>query len=634
MTLNFVPIEIFNNLLKEEIQPEIKSELLSDLCRINILYMINKAGSGHIGSSFSSVDLMSWIFLQYVLNNDSTRNYFFSSKGHDAPAMYSVMASLGLIDFKLIHKLRKIDGLPGHPDISTPNVITNTGSLGMGVSKAKGIIKANRLKNIACRVFVMTGDGELQEGQFWESLMRVKQEKLFELIIVVDNNKFQSDRTVKSTSNLGKLEEKFVSFGINTIKVNGNNVFDFSKSIQELIDNNQPSAIIADTVKGNGVPQLEAKNMKSGEFYKFHSGSITDELYKKCISELSSKINQTLNINSISLELKLENFNQSKSLISNSEKKESLIKEYSDSLLKEARKNDEIIALDGDLILDTGLIPFEKEFPNRFFECGIAEQDMVSQAGTLALEGFLPIVHSFASFLSTRPNEQIYNNSTENSKIIYVGSLAGILPGGPGHSHQSVRDIASLSGIPNLKIIQPSCPKEVSMILNSCINDFKDSSYIRLSSIPVEIPFSLPEEYKIEKGKGTTIAEGQDAIVFGYGPVMLNELFKARSELMKTGIKIKIINLPWLNYVDSGWLKDQIKGFNFLFTLDDHYESGGQGEMLLSNISQQDDKSDFPKIFSKIGIKEVPKCGSNEEVLKYHKLDSLNLAKRIRDKIL
>ena len=95
MTLNFVPIEIFNNLLKEEIQPEIKSELLSDLCRINILYMINKAGSGHIGSSFSSVDLMSWIFLQYVLNNDSTRNYFFSSKGHDAPAMYCVMISLG-----------------------------------------------------------------------------------------------------------------------------------------------------------------------------------------------------------------------------------------------------------------------------------------------------------------------------------------------------------------------------------------------------------------------------------------------------------------------------------------------------------------------------------------------------------
>ena len=98
MTLKFVPQKVFNNLLKKEIQPEVKSELLSNLCRLNILYMINRSGSGHIGSSFSSIDLMSWIFLEYVSNKKSGLNYFFSSKGHDAPALYSVMASLGLID--------------------------------------------------------------------------------------------------------------------------------------------------------------------------------------------------------------------------------------------------------------------------------------------------------------------------------------------------------------------------------------------------------------------------------------------------------------------------------------------------------------------------------------------------------
>ncbi|MBM31889.1 MAG: transketolase [Chloroflexi bacterium] len=633
MTLSFVPHKIFNNLLKEEIQPEVKSELLSYLCRINILYMINNAGSGHIGTSFSSIDLMSWVFLKYVLDNSASKNYFFSSKGHDAPAMYSVMSSLGLIDFNLIHKLRKIDGLPGHPDVNTPNVITNTGSLGMGISKAKGIIKANRLKKRKCRVFVMTGDGELQEGQFWESLMRVKQEHLHELIIIIDNNKFQSDRTVEYTSNLGELKKKITSFGIQTVNINGHNVFEFSKHINELILSNQPSAIIANTIKGNGVSLLEANNLKPGEFYKFHSGAIPDETFTKSINELSSKINQIISNNSIYLDFELENSYKPESAISNSVKKESLIEEYSISLLNQARKNKSIIALDGDLILDTGLIPFEKEFPDRFFECGIAEQDMVSQAGTLALEGFLPIVHSFASFLSSRPNEQIYNNATENSKIIYVGSLAGILPGGPGHSHQSVRDIASLSGIPNLELVQPSCSEEVSMILNYCINDLKESSYIRLCSIPIETHFSLPKKYKIEKGKGTTIAEGKDIIIFSYGPVMINELLKTRSELMKIGIKIKIINLPWLNYVDSEWLKEQIKGFEFIFTLDDHYESGGQGEMLLSNISQQNDKSNFPKTYFKIGINEVPKCGSNEEVLSYHKIDSLSILKTIKETI-
>ena len=131
---------------------------------------------------------------------------------------------------------------------------------------------------------------------------------------------------------------------------------------------------------------------------------------------------------------------------------QSLLSSYSNSIVNEAGKNKKIIALDGDLVLDTGLIEFEKKFPERFIECGIAEQDMVSQAGTLAKEGFIPIVHSFSSFLTARPNEQIYNNSTEETKVIYSGFLAGLLPSGPGHSHQAVRDIASMSGMHNLEM--------------------------------------------------------------------------------------------------------------------------------------------------------------------------------------
>ena len=113
------------------------------------------------------------------------------------------------------------------------------------------------------------------------------------------------------------------------------------------------------------------------------------------------------------------------------------------------------MALDADLMLDCGLIPFRDKFPERFIECGIAEQDMLSMASGLALRGMLPVVHSFACFLSTRPNEHFYNNATEKTKIIYVGSLAGLLPSGPGHSHQSVRDISILSSVPDLVLMNP-----------------------------------------------------------------------------------------------------------------------------------------------------------------------------------
>ena len=112
----------------------------------------------------------------------------------------------------------------------------------------------------------------------------------------------------------------------------------------------------------------------------------------------------------------------------------------------------------------------KNDFRNRFIECGIAEQDMVSQAGGIALRGGLPVVHSFSCFLTPRANEQIYNNATEETRIVYVGSLAGLLPGMPGHSHQSVRDISLLSQIPRMVMVEPSCEKEVEMALDFCVN--------------------------------------------------------------------------------------------------------------------------------------------------------------------
>src|SRR5690606_15430229 len=134
-----------------------------------------------------------------------------------------------------------------------------------------------------------------------------------------------------------------------------------------------------------------------------------------------------------------------------------LVAAYGRALLDQAERHPELVVLDADLVLDTGLIPFRERYPERFVECGIAEQDMVSVAGGMALRGALPVVHSFACFLSARPNEQIYNNATERTRVVYVGSLAGVVPGGPGHSHQAVRDIAALGGVPGLIMLEPSC---------------------------------------------------------------------------------------------------------------------------------------------------------------------------------
>lgn len=618
-TLYYVPKKEFDRILKIK-DPILKTKLFSELSRINTLYMISKAGSGHIGSSFSSMEIMSWITLN-ELGFDN--NIFFSSKGHDAPALYNIWIGEGKMNFEMLHKLRRIDGLPGHPDISTPNVVTNTGSLGMGVSKAKGMIFANRLKNENKSVYVLTGDGELQEGQFWESLISASNNKLNELTVIIDHNKLQSDTFLKNVSDLGDLESKLNSFGWHVERCDGNNLDELSntfKSLKNIL--NKPKIIIADTIKGKGVSFMEHTSLDSDiDYYKFHSGAPNKNAYETAVQELIDNTNYILSNNSLN-KLELEFFEQRESLEDNS-KYDRLINAYSDALFNQARKNKNIIALDADLVLDTGLIKFKNEFPNRFLECGIAEQDMVSIAGGIALRGLIPIVHSFACFLSTRPNEQIYNNCTEKTKIIYVGSLAGILPGGPGHSHQAVRDISSLGSIPNLTLIEPSCEKEVEILLNWAINSNNYSTYIRLVSIPTNINFELPN-YVPKKGIGLTIKKGIDIAIFSYGPTMLVESIKAAS-LIENNSKftVEVINMPWLNFIDKDWFLNEVKNFKFVFSVDNHLRIGGLGDRISELISTNSIKNLIK--FHKISLDEIPKSGSNSEVLSFHKLDSQSI---------
>jgi transketolase len=204
-------------------------------------------------------------------------------------------------------------------------------------------------------------------------------------------------------------------------------------------------------------------------------------------------------------------------------KVQKLIAAYEKALLEVGSRRTNLVVQDADLMIDCGLLSFKNSYPQRFFECGIAEQDMISQAGALALKGKLPVSHSFACFLAPRANEQIYNNASEKSKCIYVGSLAGLLPAGPGHSHQSVRDISALRGMPGLLMLEPCCEKEVAMVLDYAVDTNPNSTYIRLVSIPYEIPFVLPSDYGLKEGEGICLTEGHDAVIFAYGPVMVSE---------------------------------------------------------------------------------------------------------------
>ncbi|VAX23737.1 Transketolase, N-terminal section [hydrothermal vent metagenome] len=626
--LLFAPYKEIERIINLDAPMDDVAQIFADVCRLNTLYMISFAGSGHVGSSLSSLDIVSHLYLQRMNNpGEEKGDIYFSSKGHDAPGLYAALIGLGLLPFDNIDQLRKLGGLPGHPDVGTPHIVTNTGSLGMGVSKAKGMAMADRLKGRERKYYLLLGDGELQEGQFWESLLPASNGNFGMITAIVDHNKLQSDTFVSEVSDLGDLEKRFEVHGWAVARCDGHDIGAIREALDSLEKNRTaPKILIADTIKAKGGGRMESTNFTVADrLYDFHSGAPAAGVYVEAVEALVENINRKLN-NLGAKPLTCEK-KPRPAPPEAPENQQKLIGAYSEVLLANAEANSDLVVLDGDLALDCGLIPFEKRFPGRFFECGIAEQDMVSMAGGMALKGLLPVVHSFACFLATRANEQIFNNSTERTKIIYVGSLAGVLPGGPGHSHQSIHDIAALSGLSGFEMIEPCCEAEVKMALDYAVKEAKTSVYIRLVSIPVDIPYRLPADYRFKPGVGAELAPGDDALIIGYGPVCLPQAVKASSELSKKGVGVKVINLPWLNQVDAGWLQEISEPYKVIVTIDNHHIEGGQGRFIRSELAAIA-FAENKKIVS-LGIDVIAKCGGNNEVLKAHGLDFASIVDSI-----
>lgn len=628
--LHFVPRSECVRLLQADLNPTIRADMLAAVGRINALYMIAQAWSGHIGTSFSSLDVMSWIFLNELRGLDKgpdACDIFFSSKGHDAPALYAILMALGLLPEDGLHRLRRLHGLPGHPHVETPFIQANTGSLGMGVSKAKGMVFADRLLKRSRRVFVLAGDGELQEGQFWESLPTAAHQRMHELVVIVDRNRIQSDTWVSDVNDLGDLPGKFRSFGWHVAQVDGHDTAALNEAFRAfdaVLD--RPKVLIADTVKGKGVSFMEGDATPAGELYMFHSGAPNEDQYARGSSELISRARALFAEAGLG-ELALQSRQRTprKPVL----EVQRLVAAYSNALTAQAERNPAVVALDADLVKDCGLIEFRDRFPERFIECGIAEQDMVSIACGMARRGLLPVVHSFACFLSARPNEQIYNQASESSRVVYVGSLAGLLPGGPGHSHQAVRDISALGSVPGLLAAEPSTEREVHLLVDYLFNRAEGSSYLRLVSLGWPVPFELPGDYTPVPGKGVAIRDGEHAVVFGYGPWMLSNAFEAARVLADKGIELKVVNLPWLNRVDGNWLRDTIGPIRHVFTLDNHYVHGGQGDMIAAAVAGL--ALDPAVRVTRIGLTALPECGTNEEVLAHHRLDSDGLVSQLAE---
>jgi len=647
--LRLVPRPELDRLRAADVDPDAKLAALADACRLNALVAVKRAGSGHLGSTFSALDVVVHLLFDELDVaergfDDPDRDVFFSSKGHDVPGLYAALYALGVVSRERLLGLRRLGGLDGHPDVGVPGIEANSGSLGMGISKGRGIALAKRRLGRGGRVVVMTGDGELQEGQNWEALQAAAHARLGGLWVVVDRNEVQSDKPTEEIVALGDLEAKLRAFGWHVATVDGHDHPALRAAFARFREGEDvPKALVARTVKGKGVSFMEhpVALAEGGGTYRWHAGAPDDEPFVRAVAELEARIGErcaALGLAPLVLE-PVESDGPVQGLEGEPESgagmrvqramrlrasAEYVVDAYGETLLELGAERDDLVVLDADLASDCRTRAFELAYPDRFVQCGIAEQDMVSTAAGMARHGLLPVVNSFASFLASRANEQIYNQASEGSKVVYALHYAGLIPAGPGKSHQSVRDVSLLAALPNVAIVQPGSSEEARAVVRWAVDDAAENVAIRLAIGPSPRRIELLELPGV--GCGTVLREGSDGVLLSYGPVMLHEALSAAEWLAREGeLSLRVVAMPWLNRFDLDWLAVEIAPFEHVFVLEDHAPAGGLGDGLRAVLPG--------RMVTVFGVEGWPACGTPVEALHYHALDGASLATRVAARV-
>ncbi len=265
-----------------------KVEKAARQIRLDILNMMGKDKAGHLGGTASCVEIVASLYFYKMRYNVQEMNWpdrdrFILSKGHAAPVQYSALSQVGFFPREELAKFKEVGAmLQGHPERhKTPGLEASTGSLGQGLSIGVGMAMGGIFSKRDYNVYVVLGDGELNEGQVWEAIMAASAFKLDNLIAIIDANKLNCSGCIEERFNIGSLKNKFEAFGWQAIEVDGHNVKQITEALDEMTElKGKPKVIIADTVKGKGFSFAENE---AG----YHHTVLSEELYQRALTELS-----------------------------------------------------------------------------------------------------------------------------------------------------------------------------------------------------------------------------------------------------------------------------------------------------------------------------------------------------------
>ncbi len=307
----------------------------------------------------------------------------------------------------------------------------------------------------------------------------------------------------------------------------------------------------------------------------------------------------------------------------NLENKKATRQSYGEALKELGEKNKDVVVLDADLAGATKSGIFKKEFSDRFFDMGIAEQNMIATAAGMATCGKIPFASTFAVFATGRAYDQIRNSVCyPNLNVKICGSHAGVTVGEDGATHQMLEDINIMKGLPNMKVFCPSDDTQTKWIVNKCA-EISGPCYIRTARL--SSPVIYENDDKFEVGKGVQIGEGTDATLFATG-ICVSEALKAQEELKKENIDVRVVDMFCLKPIDNEIIIKSARETKHLISIEDHSVIGGLGSIIADVLTEE-----FPTKLIKIGVNDrFGESGKATELLKKFELDSESIVNKVK----
>ncbi|WP_280839868.1 transketolase [Micromonospora sp. A200] len=585
-------------------------ELAAQL-RVDSIRCSTRAASGHPTSSLSAADLLAVLISRHVRYDwaepgNRANDHLIFSKGHASPLLYAVFKAVGAIsDQELVDTYRRFGSrLQGHPTPALPWVDVATGSLGQGLPVGVGIALAGRyLDQLPYHVWVLCGDSETAEGSVWEALDKAGHYGLRNLTVLVDVNRLGQRGPTELEWDLDTYRRRVEAFGCQAIVVDGHDLAAIDDAFGRARQATGPTVVLARTVKGKGVPEIENKP-------DWHGKPLKPDLAERAVDALGGV--RQIRVTGPQPEpapatgapaaqpLQLPRYDRGAKVATRNA--------YGDAL-RAVGVRPEVVVLDGEVSDSTRADRFTDAYPDRYFEMFISEQQMVAAAVGLQVRGYRPFASTFAAFFS-RAYDFVRMAGVSRADIALSGSHAGVEIGADGPSQMGLEDLAAMRAVQGSTVLYPSDAVSCAALVAQMV-DRKGVNYLRTTRGGHPVLYDNDEPFPVGGSKLLRGGDDDRVALIGAG-VTVHNCLAAADELASAGINARVIDLYSVKPLDRERLLAAVRDTGGrLVVVEDHYPEGGLGSAVLESLADLAE----PFRLTHLAVRGLPTSGTPTELM-------------------